>query len=148
MRISLRMLGMGGIGEEGEDVRVIIEGLPGMVERMSIFPSGRQLILEIEGEGYLVDISGGRMRALELGEMRDEELGGIKLIDARDFCAGPKEKMVTFSGKSVDAEGKVRWRIYSCRVDGKGLKALTPVREGPVAERTHFTLQGSGRFEK
>lgn len=48
------------------------------------------------------------------------------------WLAGPTTSPVKFSGQTTDKQGKVLWRIYSCELDGSGLKAHTPKENRPV----------------
>lgn len=115
-----------------EQVETLIPALPGDVQRLSIFPDGQKLLLQAENGMFALSIADKKATPVAPKNLKDAEVGDAAIGATRDGWAGPGDGEVTFSGKTVDKAGKTRWRIYSCRFDGSGLKAWTPKENEPV----------------
>ncbi|RYG68496.1 hypothetical protein EON80_11560, partial [bacterium] len=113
----------------------IIADLPGHgpIERLSVFPSGKQLLAQANNEIFLIKIGNptGKVTPLKLPKLVDAQVGS-PLSDIRDAWAGPGEDEITFSAATKDAKGLLRKRIYSCAFDGSSLKAWTPQEASAV----------------
>ena len=79
----------------------------------------------------LLSIDSKKTTELEFKNLKDFEVNA-PITETRDGWAGPSDNEVTFSGKTTDKDKRERWRIYSCRFDGSGLKAWTPKEAEPV----------------
>lgn len=118
---------------EQNQVQTLVAALPAEVQRLSVFPDGKRLLLQTDQGMSVVVVSDGGLSAVLLKNLKDAELGGAAIQEMRDGWAGPTDDRVTFSGRTIDKSGKGRWRIYSCRMDGSGLKAHTSQDNNPVA---------------
>jgi hypothetical protein len=114
-----------------EQIQTIIPNVEAEVLRLSIFPNGKKLLLQTEKGMMLLSVADKKATPVKPKVLLDTELNAI-VTQMRDGWAGPGDDEVTFSGKTTDKDGKVRWRIYSCRFDGSGLKARTPKDNEPV----------------
>ncbi|MBV9470275.1 MAG: PepSY domain-containing protein [Abitibacteriaceae bacterium] len=112
--------------------QIILAELPDNIHRLSLFPDGEHLLMHSDKGMYIINIADHRFTPLSLPGLKDAELAGVPLQEIKDAWVGPSNDEVTFSGKTTDNGGKVRWRIYSCHLDGSGLQALTPTDNAPV----------------
>ncbi len=112
-------------------IETIIPNFAGQVLRLSLFPNGQKLLLQTEKEMLVLSITDKKATPLAPKNLKDAEVNA-PITQTRDGWAGPSDNEVTFSGKTTDKDGKIRWRIYSCRFDGSGLKAWTPKENQPV----------------
>lgn len=115
-----------------EQIETVVASLPADVQRMSVFPDGKQLVLQTAVGIFTVAVEQKKVTPIKLPPLKDTEVGGALIQEIGDAWAGPSKNEVTFSGKTIDADKKERRRIYSCRFDGSNLKALTPAENKPV----------------
>lgn len=67
---------------------------------------------------------------MKLEKIKDPKLK-LPITQIRDGIAGPDSNSVTFSGRTIDANGQVRWLIYSCKTNGQEVKQLSPSLNSP-----------------
>ena len=115
---------------EPKQIQTILT-LPGDVQRLSIYPNGQKLLLQSDKGMFALSVADKKATTIAPKNLKDNEVNAPITL-TRDGWAGPSDNEVTFSGKTTDKVGKVRWRIYSCRFDGSGLKAWTPKENQPV----------------
>ncbi|MBV9468311.1 MAG: hypothetical protein JO316_01740 [Abitibacteriaceae bacterium] len=113
-------------------VEDVVANLLNPIERLSIFPDGKKLLAQTPKGMSIITVQDKQSKSLALGSLTDNELGAVKIEQVKDGWAGPSDNEVTFSGKTVDKSGKIRWRIYSCHLDGSHVKALTPKDNNPI----------------
>lgn len=101
------------------------------IERMSIFPDGKRLLLQMLDGILIVDVAQKKVTPVKFPKLTDVEVGA-RITGIIDGWAGPTDDRITFSGQTTGKDGKVRRRIYSCRTDGTSLKAHTPKENTPV----------------
>jgi hypothetical protein len=126
-----------------EQIQTIIPNIPSDVSRLSIYSNGQKLLLQTEKGMFNLSVAEKKATPIVPKNLKDVEVNA-PITQTRDGWAGPSDNEVTFSGKTTDKAGKVRWRIYSCRFDGTGLKAWTP-KENQSVEAYKFPKAPDGK---
>jgi hypothetical protein len=115
--------------------------IPVEPERLSVFPDSNKVLVSYTGNDYeikhapeIIDITAKTRRPLKLPVLRDSDLPTGKPFIVREPVVSPDGKKIAFralrwSGNPKDS-GTIC--IYTCNLDGSGLKRITPPTATPM----------------
>ena len=117
------------------------------VERLSVFPSGKNLCVQTDQGLFIVSIDDSVVKKIGPWALIDPDTGA-RLVDFDNGWAGRTDAEIVFSGLGVGPMGRRMRRIFSLGVNGVGLKALTPLNDDVVKSYEFPEVDGDLRDSK
>jgi len=117
------------------------------VERLSVFPSGKNLCVQTDQGLFIVSIDDSVVKKIGPWALIDPDTGA-RLVDFDNGWAGRTDAEIVFSGLEVGPMGRRMRRIFSLGVNGVGLKALTPLNDDVVKSYEFPEVDGDLRDSK
>lgn len=108
--------------------------LPSGVRKISIFASGKKLLLDTYQKPLIFDLVTKKIQSIEIKKMTDIELAGAPITWIKDveIVAGQDGEII-FCGETTDSKKVTRLRLYAYNLATNSLKPLSPANSKAFA---------------
>lgn len=145
--VSLYCVGINDSGRRNPSPWCIAAGFSG-VERLSLFPDGKRLLVTTNNGLEIVDVESGVRTPLPLQNLQDPD--SHQPVIVHEAAVSPDGVWIAFSGEVVrqtpERQSSYPQYLYLIRIDGSGLKRITPLVEMPLAPYV-FPASGKSAFD-